>query len=250
MYRVSLAALALLLACSSSSGRTGAGQKKESGAVAKVREELRELHRALREAVTRHDRAALESFYADEFFYVHSTGNAETRAEWIARSLTVESAAAGPPPALEEFALHVYGDVAVATRRNPAVVNGRLNPRALWNTTIYVRRGGRWRIAQMQGTPIPQPRESAAVDPKILDAYVGRYEYAPGDYADITREGDALFSRRAGRAKVALVAETEARFFVKGTESRLTFFKDEEGRVTHFTIRRGERPEETARKIK
>ncbi|MCA1614159.1 MAG: nuclear transport factor 2 family protein, partial [Acidobacteria bacterium] len=150
MYRMSLAALALLLACPFSSGQTGAGANG-AGAVERVRAELRELHRALREAVTRRDRAALDSIYADEFFYVHSTGGADTRAEWIAKSLTIESAAAGPPASLEEFALRVYGDAAVATRRNPAVAEGRPNPRALWITTVYVRRGGRWRIAQMQG---------------------------------------------------------------------------------------------------
>jgi ketosteroid isomerase-like protein len=248
MYRTSLAALALLLACPFSPGQTGAG-RRGSGEDEKVRAELLELHRELREAVTRHDRAALESLYAEEFFYVHSTGRAEGRAEWIARSLTVESAR-GPSPALEEYALRVFGDVAVATRRVPAVVEGRPNPRALWTTTIYVRRGGRWQIAQMQGTPIPEPREAAAVDAKTLDAYVGRYEYAPGDYADVTREGDALFSRRAGRGRVELVAEGDGRFFVKDTDSRLTFFKDAEGRVTHFTIRRGQRPEETAKKVK
>lgn len=250
MSRISVAALALLLACSFSSGQTGAGGK-DSGAVERVRAELRELHRALREAVTRRDRAALESYYADEFFYIHSTGNADTKAEWIVKSLTIESAAAGPPASLEEFALRVYDDVAVATRRNAAVVEGRPNPRALWNTTIYVRRGGRWRIAQTQGTPIPQPvRAAAAVDPKIFDAYAGQYEYPNGDRVTIAREGDALTSQRAGRPKVTLAAVSETQFVVAGTESRVTFFTDAGGSVTHFTIRRGGRPEEAARKIK
>lgn len=249
MYRTLLAALALLLACLSSSGQTGAGGK-DSREVEKVRAELGELHRELRAAAARHDRAALESIYAEEFFYVHSTGNAETRAEWIDKSLTVESAAAGPPASLEEFALRVFGDVAVATRRNPAVVAGRPNPRALWMTTVYVRRGGRWRIAQMQGTPIPQPTRAAAVNPKTLDAYVGQYEYPNGGRVTVAREGDALTSQRAGHPKATLVAVSEAQFVVAGTESRLTFFKDAEGRVTHFTIRRGERPEETAKRIK
>ena len=246
MYRTSLAALALLLACPFSSAQTGAGGK-DSRQAEKVRAELSELHRELRAAVARRDRAALESLYAEEFFYIHSTGNAETRAEWIDKSLTIESAGGGGPPAsLEEFALRVFGDVAVATRRNPAVVGGRPNPRALWMTTVYVRRGGRWRIAQMQGTPIPQAVRAAAVDPSILDAYAGQYEYPGGGRVTVAREGDALTSQRAGHPKATLVAVSETQFVVAGTQSRLTFFKDAEGRVTHFTIRRGERPSRAA----
>ena len=248
MYRTLPAALFLLLACPLSSGQTGAGGK-DPREVEKVRAELGELHRELRAAVTRHDRAALESIYAGEFFYIHSSGNAETRAEWIDKSLTVESAP-GRPASLEEFASHVFGDVAVATRRNPAVVAGRPNPRALWVTTVYVRRGGRWRIAQMQGTPIPQPVRAVAVAPQTLDAYVGQYEYPNGGRVTVAREGDTLTSQRAGHPKATLVAVSETQFVVAGTESRLTFVRDAEGRVTHFTIRRGERPEETAKKVK
>jgi hypothetical protein len=39
-------------------------------------------------------------------------------------------------------------------------------------------------------------------------------------------------------------------FIIDGTDSQMTFFKDDQGRVTHFTIRRGARDEETAKKIK
>jgi hypothetical protein len=91
---------------------------------------------------------------------------------------------------------------------------------------------------------------AAVVDPKILDAYADEYEYPNGDYVLVAHEGDTLTAHRTGRPKVTLTPASETQFFLQGTDSQTTFFKDEQGRVTHFTIRRGARGEETAKKIK
>ena len=252
--RLLLALVALASFCSAARAQSPAPRRDSDE---RAQAQLDKLHEELREAVARRDRAALERLYADEFVYIHSTGGADTKSEWIAKSLTVAASPTGdpeparlPPPARERE-LHVYGDVAVDRGHNALVAaNGQPNPRSLWLTFIYVRREGRWQIAQMQGTPSPAPRGAATVDPKILDAYAGEYEYANGDHVIIAREGGTLTSQRTGRPKVALQPAAEAQFFVAGPDSLMTFSRDERGRVTHFTIRRGQRAEETAKKIK
>lgn len=217
----------------------------------KVFAALKKLHEDVDDAIARRDRAALEQLYADEFVYFHSTGGVDTKSEWITKSLTIDPESARLPPPAGERELHVYDDVAVVRGHNELTINGQPNPRALRMTYIYVKRGGRWRIAQQQGTPIPAPRASAAaVDPKILDAYAGEYEYANGDHVIVAREGDTLTSQRTGRPKVTLNPASETQFIINGTDSQMTFFKDAEGRVTHFIIRRGAREPETAKKIK
>jgi ketosteroid isomerase-like protein len=243
-----LALVALVSFCSATRAQVPAGVRRGDE---KVYAALKKLHEDVGEAVVKRDRAALEQFYADEFVYFHSTGGADTKAEWIAKSLTIDPESARLPPTTGgEHELHVYGNVAVMRGHNALTINGQPNPRSLRMTYIYIKRGGRWRIAQMQGTPIPAPRAAVAVDPKILDAYVGEYEYPNGDHVRIVREGDTLTSQRTGRPKVTLKPVGEAQFIIEGTDSQMTLFKDGEGRVTHFTIHRGARGDETAKKIK
>jgi ketosteroid isomerase-like protein len=248
MRRLLITILTLTSFCSAVRAQAPAPRRS---AEEKVRAELQKLHEEVGEAIARHDRAALEQLYTDEFIYIHSTGGTDTKSEWIAKTLTVVPESTTQRPSWDGRELHVYGDVVVNRGHNALTVNGQPNPRSLWLTFIYVKRGGRWRIAQMQGTPIPAPRAAAvAVDPKILDAYAGEYEYPNGDHVIVAREGDTLTSQRTGRPKVTLNPASEAQFIINGTDSQMTFFKDEQGRVTHFTIRRGARGEETAKKIK
>jgi ketosteroid isomerase-like protein len=248
MRRLFLALFALVSFCSASRAQVPAGVQRGDE---KVFAELKKVYEAVGEAVAKRDRAALEQLYADEFVFIHSTGGMDTKSEWIAKSLTIEPESARLPPPEGERELHVYGDVAVMHGHNALTIDNQPNPRSLWMTHIYVKRGGRWRIAQMQGTPIPAPRAAAVVvDQKILDAYVGEYEYPNGDHVLVAREGDTLTSQRTGRPKVTLAPASETQFIINGTDSQMTFFKDGEGRVTHFTIHRGARGDETAKKIK
>jgi ketosteroid isomerase-like protein len=248
MRRLFFTLVALVSFCSASRAQAPVGVRRGDE---KVFAQLKKLHEDVGDAIAQRDRAALEQLYADEFVYFHSTGDMDTKSEWITKSLTIDPESARLPPSEGERELHVYGDVAVMRGHTALTINGQPNPRALRMTYIYVKRGGRWRIAQMQGTPIPAPRAAAAVvDPKIFDAYVGEYEYANGDHVHVAREGDTLTSQRTGRPKVTLSPASETQFIINGTDSQMTFFKDGEGRVTHFTIHRGARGDETAKKIK
>jgi hypothetical protein len=76
----------------------------------------------------------------------------------------------------------------------------------------------------------------------ILDAYQGQYklEGSPVIFS-ITRNGDSLFVQVPQQPKMALLAESETKFFMKNVGFEVTFVKDASGRVTHFILLQGKR---------
>ena len=107
------------------------------------------------EALENGDTAALGEIYADDLVYVHSGGNAESKAEFIGRvkagGLKYESVTLVNPK------VRLYGDA--------AVVNGTFDVRVMVdgapvNTKVvyihvYARQGGRWRMVAHQTTRHP-----------------------------------------------------------------------------------------------
>ena len=85
----------------------------------------------------------------------------------------------------------------------------------------------------------PKQRTAIAVDPAILDRYVGRYQLMPGVTLTITREGDHLSVQVTGQPKFEMAAESERDFFVKEVDAQLTFVPDLAGRVTKLILHQG-----------
>jgi hypothetical protein len=72
-----------------------------------------------------------------------------------------------------------------------------------------------------------QSTKQVAVDPKVIDRYVGSYEFdpvkAPNQILDITRDGDRLFVDSGSSPKVELFPKSGGVFFEKGTDAEITF---------------------------
>jgi ketosteroid isomerase-like protein len=108
-------------------------------------------------AMVARDRAALERLLADDLTYTHSTGQVESKAQFL------ESLASGAliyrsiEP--EEVAVRVYGETAVVTGRAVMRVENRGQALVLpvRFTSVYVRREGLWRLAAWQSTRLPEP---------------------------------------------------------------------------------------------
>ena len=83
----------------------------------------------------------------------------------------------------------------------------------------------------------------AKVDEKVLDAYVGHYQFGPdffvpnGSY-EIRREKDQLLIRSPG-ANATLVPQSNTEFFDRPFWSMIIFGKDPGGKVTHLVWRYG-----------
>ena len=85
----------------------------------------------------------------------------------------------------------------------------------------------------------PVAHKLAKVDPKVYDAYAGRYELMPGTTLTVAREGDKLMARPSGEASFELFPESEAVFFLKPTtDATAAFVKDASGKVTHLVLTR------------
>jgi len=96
-------------------------------------------------------------------------------------------------------------------------------------------------IALGEPYEMPKARKMAKVDPKIFDAYAGRYQLGPKAIATFSREGDRFMTQLTGQPKFEVFPESETTFFLKVVDATITFVKDDKGKVTHVNIKQGSR---------
>jgi ketosteroid isomerase-like protein len=115
------------------------------------------LERRTENAVVARDIAFLDSAYTSDFRFKHSTGDLDTRAEWIASVQRSRFASRQ----VDSLDVEVHGDVALTTgrlhvRRSPADPGWAKDPRWREYTVryarVYVRRAGRWRLLTHHST--------------------------------------------------------------------------------------------------
>lgn len=94
---------------------------------------------------------------------------------------------------------------------------------------------------------IPKARVVVKVDPRIYDAYVGRYELGPNAIITITRDGDHLLTQLTGQQVIEIFPESETKFFLKVVDAQITFVRDSAGKVSHLILHQG--GDRSARKI-
>jgi serine-type D-Ala-D-Ala carboxypeptidase/endopeptidase len=105
-----------------------------------------------------------------------------------------------------------------------------------------------------------KPRVAIRLDPKLLDACVGQYEFAPdkvipeGAKVTIWREGDQLIWRARGKnatqGDIDLFPESETNFFLKIDGAQLTFLKNGQGEVTAVIHHLAGIPDHEGKKVK
>lgn len=205
----------------------------------KTKEEIQKLFSDLNEAITKRDRARLEQLYADEFQFIRPSGAVITKSAQINGIMANDPLSSTPVPAPATDSLMLYGDVAVArhTIRGTAI------------SSVFVKKGGQWQLLQAQGTRLAPERNPIKLDPKLLDAFIGRYEFGPNAVATVTREGDALRWRGGNRMPVTLVPLSETHFYAKETETEMMFVKNDSGPVTGVVLRLGSCQDSKAKKI-
>jgi hypothetical protein len=197
----------------------------QPAAVETVKSELRALMSDLSTALVAKDRAALERIYADEFVFIHALGPAIDKQGQIDMALSARGGSGPPVPAFDN--LLVFGDVAIYRRAEAE----------RYGTTIYVRRGVRWQILQVQGTPQPTSRPSVAVPADVLRSYAGRYAQDNGLFVVIAVEGDGLTLQVEGRQKLMLTSDAENKFSLPAGAGQFTFTKNAAGVMTYELIR-------------
>jgi D-alanyl-D-alanine-carboxypeptidase/D-alanyl-D-alanine-endopeptidase len=94
-----------------------------------------------------------------------------------------------------------------------------------------------------------KPRVPIKLDTKLLDAYVGDFEFAPseafptGIRATIRREGNQFYWQARGKnafpGAFNIYPESETNFFFKMSGAQLTFIKNDHGEVTAVSLHDG-----------
>jgi CubicO group peptidase (beta-lactamase class C family) len=97
--------------------------------------------------------------------------------------------------------------------------------------------------------PVTSKFVEVAIDPKILDAYVGDYEFKPGDVVAITREKNQLMAQGTGAGKVPLYPSSETTFFLKNAPAQLTFVRPEDAREAQALVLQKAGEKRTAKRI-
>lgn len=105
-------------------------------------------------------------------------------------------------------------------------------------TDLVLHQNGRDQTAKRSKTGPPPSKEhkEVAIDPKILDNYVGSYELAPNFILTVTREGDHLFTQATGQEKVEVFPESDHDFFLKVIDAQITFETDSLGKATGLVL--------------
>jgi len=224
----------LLVLATSAFSQAHSGPSNED----KTKEQIQKLFSDLNEAIVKKDRARLEQLFADEFQFIRPSGAVLNKTSHISAVLASDPLSSTPVAAATER-LMSYGDVAVArnTVRSTAI------------TTLFVRKNGQWQFLQAQSTRLAPERNPINLDPKLLDSFLGKYQFGPNAIATVTREGDALKWRGGNRMPVTLIPLSETHFFAKEAETEMTFVKNENGQVTDVILRLGSCQDSKAKKI-
>ncbi len=105
---------------------------------------------------------------------------------------------------------------------------------------ILHQNGMNQRAKRIEGeAPPPKEHKQIAVDPKIFDRYVGRYELAPSFILTVTREGDHLFTQATGQPKIEIFPESERDYFLQVVDAQITFEADSQGKTTGLILHQG-----------
>jgi beta-lactamase regulating signal transducer with metallopeptidase domain len=81
-----------------------------------------------------------------------------------------------------------------------------------------------------------RPHTAAAVDPKLFDNYVGKYQLSPGTIMTATREGDKLFMQLSRQDRYEIFPESEREFFYTIVAAQISFQEDDHGRTTKLVL--------------
>jgi len=83
---------------------------------------------------------------------------------------------------------------------------------------------------------MPVEHREIKVNPKIYDAYTGKYKIRADFIITITKEKNHLFTQTTGQPKFEIFPESETKFFLKVVDAQITFIKNEKGKVTGLIL--------------
>lgn len=95
-------------------------------------------------------------------------------------------------------------------------------------------------VSETSKQPVPKADTGTVkVDPEVLASYSGKYELRPGVVATISNEGNTLFAEAPELSKTEMTPLSANEFMVKAVSARVTFPRDDNGKVTRMMVNMG-----------
>ncbi|HEY7638213.1 MAG TPA: DUF4440 domain-containing protein [Steroidobacteraceae bacterium] len=208
------------------------------------------------DALQRNDIAAWSKYVADDLM-APLEGELRSKQGWIRQHQSWPHEVAYWYGPLEDLKVRISGDTAIATFHSLQFtqIGGQTTSIHKWQIETHVRRDGRWLLLSVADGLIPPEPTAVKIDPSILAAYAGDYEWAPTLISKIEPAGDRLREHLGGGDPAEWLPESDASFFVPGAAaggdaSRMIFVKDASGRVTHYIYRELGGTDRIVRKIR
>ena len=91
----------------------------------------------------------------------------------------------------------------------------------------------------LTGAPLskaPAPHTAIEVEAKVLESYVGRYQFTPKVFLTVTRYGNRLFAVISGQPIAEIFPETPTKFFWKVVDAQMTFEVGPDGRASGIVL--------------
>jgi ketosteroid isomerase-like protein len=212
-------------------------------ALAQAEQEIVKAIHARLEALRRNDLATWATLVADDMM-APIEGATGSKQSWLAQRKSWPREVTYWYGPLQDVKVRINGDTAIVTYHSDQLteVGGQTTTSHRWQIETHVRRNGHWLLLGVADGLIPPEPKAAKVDPSVLDAYVGRYEWAPTLLATIERKGDVLLEHLGNLEPAQWQPESATTFFMPGAAaggdtSRIIFAKDADGRVTHYIYR-------------
>lgn len=202
---------------------------------------LKHATQELLDAIAPGNKSVWQRYLAEGSIYADEEGRVLTRDELIKELTPLPKGYVGSIKIGDTKAL-VQDNVVVLSHRDREeleLYNQKLVTYYHMTNTWARQRDGQWQIVSTQVMAIPNERKPIVIDPKILDAYTGKYELAPDVNYVITREGEKLLGQRTGRAKEELLPLCVDVFYRKGVwRGEKVFERNAQGRVVRMLDRR------------
>ncbi len=105
-------------------------------------------------------------------------------------------------------------------------------------TAVTLHQNGKdMRAPRVEGEAVaPVARAELALEPTVIERYVGRYQLAPGAVITITRQDARAFAQLTGQPAFEIFASAEREFFFKVVDAQLVFEVDPDGRATAVVL--------------
>jgi hypothetical protein len=92
------------------------------------------------------------------------------------------------------------------------------------------------------------PHVEVAIDPKLLDGYVGAYQLTPRLIFTVTRDGDALYARVTGQVAYRVRPYGDRDFFYTVVAAQLSFVPGDDGKASAMILHQNGR-DRTAKRV-